>query len=71
MPAPEQKPQNNPAFLAMLESMQPDQPMGLQAEVAALRAEIRELREDLAPVPSLILTGRQVLDEFKRLQVVS
>ena len=35
---------------------------GEMAEIAALRAE-------LAPVPSLIVTGRQALDEFKRLQI--
>ena len=30
-------------------------------------AEIAALRAELAPVPSLILTGREALDAFKRL----
>lgn len=42
---------------------QPD----LSADIAALRREIAELRTALVPVPSLILTGQQALDEFKRM----
>lgn len=42
---------------------QPD----LSADIAALRREIAELRAALVPVPSLILTGQQALDEFKRM----
>lgn len=42
-------------------------PSKLAHEVAELRKEIAALRSELAPVPSLILTGRQALDEFKRL----
>lgn len=42
---------------------QPD----LSADIAALRREIAELRVALVPVPSLILTGQQALDEFKRM----
>lgn len=39
----------------------------LAYEISELRKEIAELRADLLPVPSLILTGRMALDEFKRL----
>lgn len=39
----------------------------LECEVRALRQDIKELRALLEPVPSLIATGRDVLDEFKRL----
>lgn len=39
----------------------------LAHEVAELRREIQALRQDLAPVPGLIVTGRAALDEFKRL----
>ena len=55
----------------MMEAFKAPAPAGLEADIAALRDEIRQLREDLAPVPSLILTGRQVLDEFKRLKANS
>lgn len=44
-----------------------DEPFDLAHEVAELRKEIAALRAELAPVPSLIVTGRQALDEFKRL----
>ena len=40
----------------------------LAAEIAALRRDIADLRAALVPVPSLIATGREVLDEFKRLK---
>lgn len=36
-------------------------------EISELRKEIAQLRADLVPVPSLIVTGKSVLDEFKRL----
>lgn len=39
----------------------------LSREIAALREDIADLRAALIPVPSLILTGQQALDEFKRL----
>jgi len=41
--------------------------LSLAHEVAQLRKEIATLRAELAPVPSLIVTGRQALGEFKRL----
>lgn len=44
----------------------PDE-VDLAHEVAELRKEIAALRTELIPVPSLIMTGRQALDEFKRL----
>jgi len=44
----------------------PDE-LNLAHEVAQLRKEIEALRAELAPVPSLIVTGRQAIDEFKRL----
>lgn len=43
----------------------------LSADIAALRREIAELRAALVPVPSLILTGQQALDEFKRITGVA
>lgn len=36
-------------------------------EIANLRDEIVALRTELTMAPSLIVTGRQALDEFKRL----
>lgn len=41
----------------------------LASEVAELRKEINLLRQELAPVPSMIITGRAVLDELKRLRI--
>lgn len=53
-----------PDFAALLKPQPADE---LAAEVAALRREVAALHEALIPVPSLIQTGRDVLDEFKRL----
>jgi len=71
MPAPDFRPPAG-AYQALNEAMrrmpsQQREPTELTDEVAALRREIAALREDLRPVPSLILTGREALDEFKRL----
>ena len=70
MPSPDQlehvkRPLSNrfPGFAQQAES-------DLAAEVAALRKEIAALRAELKPVPSLILTGQQVADTFKRLSEV-
>lgn len=71
MPAHDYRQQVNPSFASMMEAFKAPATAGLEADIAALRDEIRQLREDLAPVPSLILTGRQVLDEFKRLKANS
>lgn len=71
MPAHDYRQPVNPAFASMLEAFKAPGATGLEADIAALRDEIRQLREDLAPVPSLILTGRQVLDEFKRLNATA
>lgn len=45
----------------------PKAEVSLVNEVMALRAEIAALREELKPLPSLIVTGREALDEFKKL----
>lgn len=58
-------------FAKMLEALQGKDEANLAHEVAGLRKEIAALRAELAPVPSLIVTGRQVLDEFKRLKRAS
>ena len=47
---------------------EPLQQIDLVNEVSKLRSEIAALREELRPVPSMIATGREVLDEFKRLR---
>ena len=52
-----------PSIKALNDKSEPN----LAHEVAELRKEIAALRAELAPVPSLIVTGRQALDEFKRL----
>jgi hypothetical protein len=39
--------------------------------VIALREEIAALREALVPVPSMILTGQEVLAEFQRIRNVT
>ncbi len=58
MPAPGQMAphRDNAHFAKMLKEMQSKDEPNLATEVA-----------ELAPVPSLIVTGRQALDEFKRL----
>ena len=71
MPSPDAKPENLPtndiARQLMAKAMDRDQQSGLAHEVAELRRDIQALRQDLAPVPGLILTVRAALDEFKRL----
>ena len=71
MPAPDQKHENERGRSFMADVMErltaPTPEAQLAHEVAELRREIQALRQDLAPVPSLILTGRAALDEFKRL----
>ena len=58
---------DNSHFAKMLEAMQIKDEPNLAHEVAELRKEIAALRAELTPVPSLIVTGRLALDEFKRL----
>lgn len=70
MPTPDYKPpQTNqmPDGIAEFFRRQPETNDALAYEVAELRREIAALRAELAPVPSLILTGREALDAFKRL----
>ncbi len=69
MPAPGQTaPHRDDAhFAKTLEALQGKDEANFAHEVAELRKEIAALRAELAPVPSLIVTGRQALGEFKRL----
>lgn len=69
MPAPGQiAPRSDVAsFGRMLAALSEKGEPNLAHEIAELRKEIAALRAELAPVPSLIVTGRQALDEFKRL----
>ena len=71
MPAPGQMAphRDNAHFTKMLESMLDKSEPNLAHEVAELRKEIAALRAELIPIPSLIVTGRQALDEFKKLSV--
>jgi len=67
MPAQDQKTQPfemPTAFRQLFDAkLEPD----LAHEISELRREIAALRNELAPVPTLIITGRAVLDEFKRM----
>lgn len=69
MPTPDQIARNHkmPFDVNELFKGQPETQAALASEIAKLRDEIAALRAELAPVPSLIVTGRQALDEFKRL----
>ena len=69
MPTPDQKTQANPVLSELSKFMRREPVTNdvLAHEVAELRSEIAALRAELAPVSSLILTGRQVLDEFNKL----
>lgn len=58
---------DNKYFAKMLTALNDKSEPNLAHEVAELRKEIAALRSELAPVPSLIMTGRQALDEFKKL----
>lgn len=74
MPNPNQQDiqQNNRIPSSLLESLSKRQnPTGdnsnLSYEISELRKDIAQLRADLVPVPSLIATGKTVMDEFNRL----
>lgn len=58
---------DNAHFAKMLEALNDKSEPNIAHELAELRKEIAALRAELSPVPSLIVTGRQALDEFKRL----
>lgn len=45
-----------------------DENLSLANELKQLKLEIAALREMLMPIPSFIVTGRQALDEFKKLR---
>lgn len=67
MPTPDQKAPWQQAMPNALKKIFEQNEPDLVKEIVGLRKEIAALRSELKPVPSLILTGRQVLDEFKKL----
>ena len=68
MPAPDQKRGHALANDILERLMSPQSPeVQLAHEMAELCREIQALRQELAPAPSLIVTGRAALDEFNRL----
>lgn len=69
MPTPDQIARNHrpPFDIDEMFRRMPETKDSLASEIAKLRDEIAALRAELAPAPSLIVTGRQALDEFKRL----
>lgn len=68
MPSPDEKQAHSQQQSDIFKALRGDQnDSQLAHEVAELRREIQALRQELAPVPGLIVTGRQALDEFKRL----
>lgn len=72
MPAPDKKhefPEHQRQMVNafMRDSPFPSEDNQLAYQVAELRRDIQDLKQALAPAPSIILTGRPVLDEFKRL----
>lgn len=71
MPTPGQKMPHNSAnaMTPTLAEMFGRSECDLAYEVQELRKEIAALRNELKPVPSMIATGQQVLDEFKRIAI--
>jgi hypothetical protein len=71
MPTPNQQAQSAYPHWMRYAPMHPSRdgakPVDISDEIAALREDIAALRAELVPVPSLIVTGRQALDEFKKL----
>lgn len=67
MPTPGQQSPLKQSMPSALQKMWEQSEPDLVHEVSELRKEIAALRAELATVPPLIVTGRQALDEFKRL----
>jgi len=67
MPSPFDKSQHLSQPNAVLRAFFEQPEADLAAEVRALRHEIAELRAELKPASSLILTGQQVAAELQRL----
>lgn len=70
------KQQNQPCnshadeFMRAMFSGQPETEKALASDVRKLLDAITALRAELAVAPSLIATGREVVDEFRRLRDV-
>jgi len=65
MPSPDYKvsDSSSASMRAFMDAMTKPTNPDLAYEIQELRKEISALREELAPIPSIILTGRQVLEE--------
>lgn len=71
MPTPEQVAMHHQLGDALLDAFRradPPPASQLMAAIAGLRDDIAALRSELAPSSSTILTGRDVVAEFSRLQ---
>ncbi|MRV72515.1 hypothetical protein GJ700_12425 [Duganella sp. FT92W] len=70
MPTPDYAPPRPiPDFLRRLSPAEFEQlPADLAAEVAALRQSVDNLVAELRPVSTIIATGRDVLEQYKRLK---
>lgn len=71
MPTPDQVAMHHQLGETLLEAFRradPPPAQQLMAAIAGLRDDIAALRSELAPSSSTILTGRDVVAEFRRLQ---